>query len=457
MSMLILPRRFSAETASVDWSNPIAARFSAINVPLAGGLSRNFARPGGKPVQTYGVSTGTSIKVAAGLGGMGMDGTAITTQSHRLHSVSNATSTAWEEPLAAATWFAVVVRSGNNANGNAPIFANGAPSTSPYSAYAIVDNGGSGTARVECAVGGSSYVLDVGSIPNHRLTIIVGRYTGYLLEGFLNGAKQSSSVGCTGQVTYANHVSRGPSVGNFYDYTTTARSFNGQIYLVGVAPVALSDAEIRDLSANPWQLLAAPDDIIWLDAGGGGTTINCALGTATAQGYPAQVGQGSTVACTLGTATASGFAAQVAQGTTIACSLGTATATGYQAAISSDGAILCSRGTASAVGYQAAVSVETVIACSTGAASSVGYQAQIGQGTVINCALAQAAADGFLATITQATAIACARGTASALGYSATVGSTAAALVASPDYIGRHTARNFSTARHRTRNFSTAT
>jgi len=30
-------------------------------------------------------------------------------------------------------------------------------------------------------------------------------------------------------------------------------------------------------------------------------------------------------------------------------------------------------------------------------------------------------------------------------------------LIASPDYIGRHTARNFSTARHRARNFSTAT
>ena len=38
-----------------------------------------------------------------------------------------------------------------------------------------------------------------------------------------------------------------------------------------------------------------------------------------------------------------------------------------------------------------------------------------------------------------------------------TLSITALTLVASPDYIGRHTARNFSTARHRTRNFSTAT
>lgn len=38
-----------------------------------------------------------------------------------------------------------------------------------------------------------------------------------------------------------------------------------------------------------------------------------------------------------------------------------------------------------------------------------------------------------------------------------TLSTTALTLVASPDYIGRHTARNFSTARHRTRNFSTAT
>lgn len=455
--MLILPRRFSAETASVDWSNPIAARFSAINVPLAGGLSRNFARPGGKPVETYGVSTGTSIKVAAGLGGMGMDGTAITTQSHRLHSVANATNTAWEEPLTAATWFAVLVRRGNNANGYAPIFANGAPSTAPYNAYAILDSFGGGTANVECSAGNANRSATAGVMSNNKLTVIVGRYTGYTLAGFLNGVKGASETSCTGNLVYANATNRGPSVGNYYDYTDTARSFNGQIYLVGVAPVALSDAEIVALSADPWQLLAAPDDIIWLDAGGGGTTINCALGTATAQGYPAQVGQGSTVACTLGTATASGFAAQVAQGTTIACSLGTATATGYQAAISSDGAILCSRGTASAVGYQAAVSVETVISCSVGTATASGYQAQISQGTVINCSLAQAAAAGFLAAISQGTTIACSRGTASAIGYLASVSSTAAALVASPDYIGRHTARNFSTARHRARNFSTAT
>lgn len=273
MSMLILPRRFSAETASVDWSNPIAARFSAISVPLAGGLSRNFARPGGKPVETYGVSTGTSIKVTAGLGGMGMDGTAITTQSHRLHSVANATTTAWEEPLTAATWFAVLVRRGNNANGNAPIFANGAPSTAPYNAYAILDSFGGGTANVECSAGNASRSATAGVMSNNKLTVIVGRYTGYTLAGFLNGVKYASETSCAGNLVYANATNRGPSVGSYYDYTDTARSFNGQIYLVGVAPVALSDAEIRDLSANPWQLLAAPDDIIWLDAGGGATSV----------------------------------------------------------------------------------------------------------------------------------------------------------------------------------------
>lgn len=251
------------------------------------------------------------------------------------------------------------------------------------------------------------------------------------------------------------------------------------VWWFGVWNRPLTALEVQELRVNPWQIFDSAPSIPLIGISGGGTTINCALGTASAsdyqatvsqataiscalgtasaQGYQAQIAQGTDIVCARGTATASGYAAQVSQGTSIACSMGTATATGYQAAISSGGVVACSLGTASAIGYQATVSAATVISCSVGTATASGYQAQISQGTVINCSLAQAAAAGFLAAISQGTTIACSRGTASAIGYLASVSSTAAALVASPDYIGRHTARNFSTARHRTRNFSTAT
>jgi hypothetical protein len=196
------------------------------------------------------------VKVAPGLGGMGVDGSAITTQAHRLHSVANATDTAWEEPLTAATWFAVAARRGNNPNGNAPLLLNGSPTVSPYSSYGIIDGYGTGTLRIQCAVGGAFFEININSIQNNHLTVIVGRYTGSRLEGFYNGIKHATYQSCSGNLSYVNDASRGPSVGNFYDYTTTARSFNGQVYLVGVAPVALSNEEIAALSANPWQIFA---------------------------------------------------------------------------------------------------------------------------------------------------------------------------------------------------------
>lgn len=251
------------------------------------------------------------------------------------------------------------------------------------------------------------------------------------------------------------------------------------VWWFGVWNRPLTALEVQELRVNPWQIFdSAPSiPLIGIAAAGGttitctlgtasavgyqsavaqGTAIACALGTATAQGYQAQIAQGTSIVCALGTATASGYAAQVSQGTSIACSMGTATATGYQAAISSGGVVACSLGTASAIGYRATVSAATVISCALGTATASGYQAQISDGTVINGSPGVASALGYTASISASTLIACGLGTASAVGYSATV-STIAALVASPDYIGRHTARNFSTARHRTRNFSTAT
>jgi hypothetical protein len=76
-----------------------------------------------------------------------------------------------------------------------------------------------------------------------------------------------------------------------------------------------------------------------ISRGGGGDTINCNLGSASATGYAASILAATTIACALGSADATGYQATVtvASATTINCNLGTASAVGYQATITSVG------------------------------------------------------------------------------------------------------------------------
>ena len=207
MSSIITPRRRvwtkqPQQAAQIDWSNPTAAKFSAIALPngagvicLTRGISDRFA--------TYG---GPLVKNTIGPNGIGIDGSAKTSQSVRLNSVGRTTNGAlnnvWDAPTSAATWIVLCERFGNNSNGNSPIFGNGSSGGSPYVAWSIQDSLGSGGFQVECSAGGSYRSLTAGTIPNEVPLVLAGRYDGTKLEAFTNGVKYPSSTACTGSLVY---------------------------------------------------------------------------------------------------------------------------------------------------------------------------------------------------------------------------------------------------------------
>ena len=165
------------------------------------------------------------------------------------------------------------MRRGNNPNGTAPIFLRGSAVTSPYAAYSILDYSGTGTLRGTVAIGGTSYSATGSIIPNMRPIVLSTRYDGSKVEIFMGGVL-NGSLNCSGTLSYQNASDSGVAIGNYYSYSATARSFNGDVYLTAVWDRALSDTELRSISENPYQILRPANDRLWLDvvAGGGGVS-----------------------------------------------------------------------------------------------------------------------------------------------------------------------------------------
>lgn len=219
----------------------------------------------------YGKPSGTSIKILSGLGGLGVDGRTSSTDAYRLNAAANQTNTVWERPVVAGSWAVVCVRYGNQANGNAPVFGNQSTATAPYSAWAIVDRNGTDQVSVECSAGGTVRVLDTSAaFGNNKITVIVGTYDGANLRCYKNGTL-IGTLACTGNLTYPNNSDRGPAIGNFYNYTASARSFNGAVYLASLWERALTPTEVFAFASNPWQIVSAPARKLWLMGASGVT------------------------------------------------------------------------------------------------------------------------------------------------------------------------------------------
>ena len=243
------------------------ARSGRITPPTAAAIPR----PGGAIclsdrafVEPFAKLSAATLNVIRDANGYAVDGTTSTTASCPLHSVghtiSGAFANAWDKPSKQVTFAAICLRRGTNSNGTSEVFTNGSANAEPYTAYGISLTT-TNEIRLECSAGGTYRSLIIGTLAAGALSVIVGRYNGARLEGFLNGVKNASSTACTGDLIYPGMVESpgGPAIGNFYQYTASARSFAGSVYLVAVWDSALSDAEISELSANPWQLFSRRD------------------------------------------------------------------------------------------------------------------------------------------------------------------------------------------------------
>lgn len=221
-----------------------ARRQIAAAVPRASGV---IATDGG-----FYIPSGANLQTAVGPRGVAVTSSGVSYAAVRLSG--NTLNTVWDAPSYGVTAFALIRRFGNNLNGNAPIFGNISPTIAPYSAYSFIDLNGAGDLAVDCSAGGTYRHLDCGANSlTGAVQFVALIYDGATFTAWIDGV-QRASMSASGSITYTNSSDRGTAIGNFYNYTASARSFNGEIYLCGVSPYALSSAEIIDLSRNPWQL-----------------------------------------------------------------------------------------------------------------------------------------------------------------------------------------------------------
>jgi hypothetical protein len=235
-------------------------------------------------------------------------------------------------------------------------------------------------------------------------------------------------------------------VATYVDAGVQQIGFRGSNYLFAVINKALSDQELRFLSANPRALFADPQPLLWVPSAAN-TTITCSVGNANATGVTALVSR--SIPCAVGNANATGVTSLVSLA--IPCSVGNANATGVTATISAGGSvtITCSVANANATGPSALIS--TTVQCSVANAASAGVTAAIQSGLVITTAMANALATGIQAAINAA--ISASVGNANASGVTASVqGQGIASLLpdrrytvigAAPGYVIAAAGRNY--------------
>lgn len=201
----------------------------------------------------------TGIAVRGGVRGRALSDGGTRTTAYVPLAPAESTTTVWDTPTSQITVFAYILRRGNNANGNAPIFMNGSPSNSPYSFFGLIDGSGTGNLTFECDPG-AAYVScsSATGFTTGAPQFVCGVYDGAALRLYSNGV-QIATQAATGNLSAFNGAgTRGAAVGNYYNYTVDARSFNGDIYLVGISPKALTPGEVKALSDNPWGLFQRP-------------------------------------------------------------------------------------------------------------------------------------------------------------------------------------------------------
>lgn len=187
-----------------------------------------------------------------------------------------------------------------------------------------------------------------------------------------NGTTSNSITGTRAQNITSVVVGR-PTGNNFV---------NTETYLILVFTRSFSVREYRDFAQNPWQIFKPIQRNIFASVSGGGSTITCNSGVASASGSDASVAQNITILAGSGLANASGNQAAVFQALVIGASVGYASASGFDASVSYAGGVTisCAAANASASGLNASVSNATAITASIGAASASGFTCAISTG-----------------------------------------------------------------------------
>lgn len=197
---------------------------------------------------------------------------------------------------------------------------------------------------------------------------------------------------------------------------SNAEFFDGQILSPLIFGKALSAAEIKSLSDNPWQIFKPAAQLFKAASGGGGTTITCIVGDAAGSGVSALVS--TAITATVGNASANGITANV--GSTIVSSVGNASANGINSL--ENISIVCGVGNSSALGVNASLGGPVTIAGTVGDASALGVTAVVNDANIITGSVGNVSAVGVTASVNDATVIQTNTGNAAATGINASIG-----------------------------------
>ena len=429
MAALILPHRYRSQARGpvvVDYSNPICAGLvSAYNMTSAtlrtsadstGQYNGRKSSAGKNPYTLHGYqndgATEARLTYCAEGAVWDFDGTYATKAYNALHPKN------W---TGAVTFVIRVLLRSNTANqclighfndGLTPDYLYGCGLyVTGGTLYGVGANNNSQTVSTTAPnVGEWATIVCVANTTNGKLAV-----NGQIAAtGNLSGASSGYdfAIGCSG------HTAAGS--------TTGASFLNG---LVGPALVfnrALSDAEIKSFSANPYQVLKPASNRLWLDvvaAGGStaspsGVSTTASIGTATGSGAANTSPAGVAATVSIGTATASGGSTATAtpSGVSAATSLGTAAATGaatttpngVNAPVSTGTAAATGSANATPAGGSATTSLGTAAASVSGAGTAypTGVSATASMGTVTVSGAATATPSGRAATAFVGTATA---------------------------------------------------
>jgi hypothetical protein len=266
----------------------------------------------------------------------------------------------------------------------------------------------------------------------NRFNTFSGRVSGSAASLMFNGVETTASA--SGNVTGTLASNSTVTVFGCAEGGTQAATAWGLSLVVFWEDTVPTVGQLRALHENPWQLFQPrPRRIFTASVVAGATTIDCTVGTATANGTAAKLDVA--VNASVGTATASGTSAKIdiavnasvgtatANGTTakldvaVNASVGTATANGTTAKL--DVAVNASAGTATASGTAAKLDVAVNASVGTATANGIGASIDVSGATSINCAVGTATANGIACRLD--IGISCTIGTATATGVTSDV------------------------------------
>ena len=237
---------------------------------------------------------------------------------------------------------------------------------------------------------------------------------------------------------------------------------NGVIHDISIWRRYLSDADIGSWTDSPWRVYRPAERRVWLSdvAGGGAATL------VIADAAHSQTAESLVLTSATALAIASAAHAQAAENVTLATTAAVDLVASSAIHAQSADALTLTSTTGLAVADSAhAQAADSVVlsAAETFTVSNASHAQSAENATLTVGGIGLSVADATHAqsagslTLSSASFLITADASHGHTADNLTLSTTALTLVASPDYIGRHTARNFSTARHRTRNFSTAT